>query len=207
MKLVFTGIQGCGKGTQARLLVEKHGFRLLEMGGEFRRVIASGSELGKKIQKLYDAGDQITAELGVAVMEDAVQNIIDNHNDENVIFDAFVRNDWNLEIFNRLLPDYQVVLFRLSEEKSKQRLLGRMFNPKTGETFMTGMTIDPKTGDDLIQRADDNEDGILKRIDLYNDVTLPIVRIQRQEGRVLEVNADQAVEEVFAELESILELN
>jgi len=82
-----------------------------------------------------------------------------------------------------------------------------MFNPKTGETFMTGMTIDPKTWDDLIQRADDNEDGILKRIDLYNDVTLPIVRIQRQEWRVLEVNADQAVEEVFAELESILELN
>ena len=207
MKLVFTGIQGCGKGTQARLLVEKHGFRLLEMWGEFRRVIASGSELGKKIQKLYDAWDQITAELWVAVMEDAVQNIIDNHNDENVIFDAFVRNDWNLEIFNRLLPDYQVVLFRLSEEKSKQRLLGRMFNPKTGETFMTGMTMDPKTWDDLIQRADDNEDGILKRIDLYNDVTLPIVRIQRQEWRVLEVNADQAVEEVFAELESILELN
>lgn len=206
MKLVFTGIQGCGKGTQARLLVEKHGFKLLEMGWEFRRVIASGSDLWKQIQELYDRGDQITAELWVAVMEDAIQNIIDNHNDENVIFDAFIRNEWNIEIFNRLLPDYEVILFTLSEEKSKQRLLGRMFNPKTGETFMTGVTHDPKTGDELIQRADDNEEGILKRIDLYNDVTLPVVRVQRQEWRVLEVNADQSVDDVFAELEEKLEL-
>ena len=207
MKLVFTGIQGCGKGTQARLLVEKHGFKLLEMGGEFRRVIASGSKLWKQIQELYDRWDQITAELWVAVMEDAVQNIIDNHNDENIIFDAFIRNDWNIEIFNRLIPDYQVILFQLSEEKSKQRLLGRMFNPKTGETFMTGTMVDPKTWDELIRRADDNEQWILKRIDLYNDVTLPVVRMQRQEWRVIEINADQPITDVFAELESKLGLS
>jgi len=206
MKLVFTGIQGCGKWTQARLLVEKYGFKLLEMGGEFRRVIASGSELWKQIQELYDRWDQINAELWVAVMEDAIQNIIDNHSDENVIFDAFIRNEWNIEIFNRLLPDYKVVLFELSEEKSKQRLLGRMFNPTTGETFMTGTTHDPKTWEELIQRADDNEEWILKRIDLYKDVTLPIVEIQKQEWRVIEVNADQAIDDVFTELEEKLEL-
>lgn len=200
MKLVFTGIQGCGKGTQARLLVENYGFKLLEMWGEFRRVIASGSELGKKIQEQYDRGDQISPDLGVAVMEDAVKNVIENHKEENVIFDAFIRNDWNKEIFDRLLPDYEVLLFQLSEEKAKQRLLGRMFNPKTGETFMSGTTVDPKTWEELIQRADDNEEGILKRIDLYNEVTLPIVRQQRKEGKVLEVNADQSVEKVFEDL-------
>ncbi len=206
MKLVFTGIQWCGKGTQARLLVEKYGFKLLEMWGEFRRVIASWSDLWKKIQELYDKGDQITAELWVAVMEDAIQNIIDNHNDEDIIFDAFIRNDWNIEIFNRLLPEYQVVLFQLSEEKSKQRLLGRMFNPKTWETFMAGTDTDPKTGDKLIQRADDNEEWILKRIELYNTITLPIVEKQKKEGRVIEINADQSVEDVFRDLESKLGL-
>ncbi len=139
-------------------------------------------------------------------MEDAVENVIKNHNDENVIFDAFVRNDWNKEIFDRLLPDYKVVLFQLSEEKSKQRLLGRMFNPATGETFMTGTTHDPETGDELITRADDNEEGILKRIKLYKDVTLPIVEQQIKEGRIIEVNADQSIDEVFAELVEKLEL-
>jgi len=200
MKIVFTWIQGCGKWTQARLLVENYGFKLLEMGGEFRRVIASKSELGLKIQEQYDRGDQITPDLGVAVMEDAVENIIENHNDENVIFDAFVRNDWNKEIFDRLLPEYQVVLFELSEEKSKQRLLGRMFNPKTGETFMTGVTHDPETGDELITRADDNEEGILKRIQLYKDVTLPIVKEQIKENKIITVNADQGIDEVSISL-------
>ena len=170
------------------------------MWGEFRRVIASKSELGLKIQEQYDRGDQISPDLGVAVMEDAVENIIKNHSDEDVIFDAFVRNDWNKEIFDRILPDYQVVLFQLSEEKSKQRLLGRMFNPKTGETFMTGTSVDPKTGDELITRADDNEEGILKRIQLYKDVTLPIVEQQVKEGKIIEVNADQSIDKVFAEL-------
>lgn len=206
MKLVFTGIQWCGKGTQARLLVEKHGFILLEMGGEFRRVIASGSELGKKIQEQYDRGDQISPDLGVAVMEDAVQNVVENYGNKNVIFDAFIRNDWNKEIFDRLLPDYKVILFQLSEEKTKKRLLGRMFNPISGETFMSGTTHDPKTGEKLIQRADDNEAGILKRIDLYREVTLPVVELQKQEGKVIEINADQSVSAVFEELERKLNL-
>jgi adenylate kinase len=139
-------------------------------------------------------------------MEDAIQNILQNYSNQRVIFDAFIRNDWNKDIFDRLMPEYQVVLFQLSEEKAKQRLLGRMFNPKTGETFPAGTTIDPKTGDKLIQRADDNEAGILKRIDLYREVTLPIVQEQIQEGRVIEVNADQSVEAVFAELEMKLNL-
>ena len=200
MKIVFSWIQGCGKWTQARLLVENYWFKLLEMWGEFRRVIASKSELGLKIQEQYDRWDQISPDLGVAVMEDAVQNVIENHSGENVIFDAFVRNDWNKEIFDRMLPDYKVVLFQLSEEKSKQRLLGRMFNPKTGETFMTGTTHDPETGDELITRADDNEEGILKRIELYRDVTLPIIQQQMKEGKVIEIDADQSIDKVFAEL-------
>lgn len=64
-------------------------------------------------------------------MEDAIQNTIDNYKDEHIIFDGFIRNDWNKEIFDRLLPDYKVVLFELSEKNARERLLGRMFNPIT----------------------------------------------------------------------------
>jgi adenylate kinase len=206
MKLVLTGIQWCGKGTQARLLVEKYGFVLLEMGWEFRRVIASGGELGKKIQEQYDRGDQISPDLWVAVMKDAVKNVVENYGEKSIIFDAFIRNDWNKHIFDEFLPDYQVVLFQLSEEKAKKRLLGRMFNPISGETFMSEVTHDPKTGEKLIQRADDNEAGILKRIDLYREVTLPIVELQRKEGKVIEIDADQSVDAVFKELETKLNL-
>ena len=56
MKLVFTGIQGCGKGTQAKLLKEKYGFEIVGMGDEFRKVVSSGSELGQKIKSIIDSG-------------------------------------------------------------------------------------------------------------------------------------------------------
>ena len=203
MKLVFTGIQGCGKGTQARLLEKKYGYRVLEMWAEFRKVVSSWSELWNTLKSIMESWDQVSGELWRKVMETAIQNC----DDENVVYDGFIRNDWNIEVFDSLLPEYQVVLFELSEEKSKQRLLGRMFNPKTGETFMTGMTRDPETWDELVQRADDNEEWILKRIDLYKKITLPIVEEQKKQWKIIEVNADQNVEDVFVELESKLELN
>ena len=207
MKLVFSGIQWCGKGTQARLLEEKYGVKILDMWGEFRRVVGSGSDLWNTLKEILEKWDQVNGELWKQVMEDAIEKVLENHRDEMVVFDGFIRNDWNVEIFNRLLPDYKVVLFELSEEKSKQRLLGRMFNKTTGETFVTGTTHDPETGEELIRRADDNEEGILKRIQLYKDLTLPVVEMQRKEWRIIEVNADQSIEDVFTELETKLWLS
>jgi adenylate kinase family enzyme len=111
-------------------------------------------------------------------MKQAIENFSSK---ENVIFDAFIRLPWNKEIFDSYLSDYKVVFFKLSEEKAKQRLLGRMYNPKTGETFPSGTLKDPKTGDTLEKRKDDHEEGILKRIEEYVTHTLPLVEKQREE--------------------------
>ena len=204
MKLVFTGIQWCGKGTQAKLLSEKYGFEMTGMWDEFRKVVASGSELWEEIKAIIDAGRLVGDDLGTQVMKTAIENA---QGVENMIFDAFIRLPWNKEVFDSYLSDYQVVFFDLSEEKAKQRLLGRMYNPKTDETFPTGTTHDPETWDELIRRKDDDEASILKRIEEYTTKTLPIVEIQRKEWRVIEVNADQSIEEVFAELEQKLWLS
>lgn len=125
-----------------------------------------------------DAGYLVSDELGAEVMRGAIENFRDN---ENVIFDAFIRLPWNKEVFDSYLSDYKVVFFNLSEEKAKNRLLGRMYNPNTGETFPTGTTHDPETGDELIKRKDDNEASILKRIEEYINQTLPIVEVQKEE--------------------------
>lgn len=202
MKLVFTGIQGCGKWTQARILVENHGYTLVEMGQEFRNLVASGTELWNTIKAILDAGEQVNAELGKQIME----TVIEQQTADKIIFDGFIRNDWNKEIFDRVLPDYTAIFFNLSEEKAKQRLLGRMFNQTTGETFPYGTTHDPKTGEELIQRKDDNEESILKRIEEYTTKTLPIIEIQKQEGKVIEIDADQAIDKVASDLAAKLGL-
>jgi adenylate kinase len=203
MKLVTTGIQGCGKGTQARLLVENHGFTLIEMGGEFRKIISSGSELGLKLKSIMDTGAQVPGKLWIAVMEEAIKS----NTWENIIFDAFVRNDWNKEIFDRLLPEYKVIFFELAIEKAKDRLLGRMYDKSTGETFQGWITHNPKTWEELVKRDDDkDESAILKRISEFEEKTLPIVELQRAENRVTNVNADQSIENVAKELKEKLGL-
>lgn len=198
MKLVFTWIQGCWKWTQARLLVEKYGFTLLEMWWEFRKIISSWTSLWKELKEIMDAWFQVPWELWIKVMETAIEN---NLNSENIVYDAFVRNTWNKEIFDRLLPEYKVIFFELPIDKAKNRLLGRMYDEKTWETFPTWTIVNPISWDKLVKRNDDkDENAILKRIEEFENKTLPIVELQKKENRVITINADQNIESVFKEL-------
>jgi len=96
-----------------------------------------------------------------------------------VIYDGFIRNQGNKDTFEQVAPDYIVIFFQLSKEKAMQRLLGRMYDPLTGETFTSGTTHNPQTGTELIKRQDDNEASIMTRINAFVDKTLPIVEIQK----------------------------
>ncbi|MCD5385279.1 nucleoside monophosphate kinase [Candidatus Gracilibacteria bacterium] len=203
MKLVFIGIQGSGKGTQARLLEDKYGFKLFESGTALRNIAAENSDLGKKVKSIIDAGDHVSPEIVENIMIDILEN---KSNGKNIIFDGFVRNIGNKQSADKVLKDYKVVLFKLSEEKARERLLGRIYNPKTGETFKSGTFTDPETGDKLEKRADDNEEAIIKRIKLYVDKALPLIEEYKEKGNLIIINADQSVEHVFNELVTKLNL-
>ncbi|ATU05051.1 hypothetical protein BKN14_01180 [Candidatus Gracilibacteria bacterium HOT-871] len=203
MKLAFVGIQGCGKGTQGRILAEKYGFKVLELGTEFRNIIKSGSELGEKIKELVNNGMQVTEDLGREVME----KILTENTDENIIYDGFIRNKWNLEVFNNFVEDYKVVLFEIDLNKAKNRLYSRMYDLETGETFPGDMQVNPKNGNKLVKRDDDKDlEAIKKRFSEYIEKTLPVVEAQQKQGIVYEINADQEIEKVTEELERKLGL-
>lgn len=197
MKIVFTWIQGCGKWTQARILEEKYWFTLLEMWAEFRKVVSSWTQLWNKLKKIIDSWAQVDAELGWKIME----HVILSNKSDKIIFDGFIRNDWNKDIFDKILPDYKVIFFELSVEKAKDRLLWRMFDKTTWETFPSNIIHNPKTWEKLIKREDDkDEKAILKRISEYETKTLPIVQIQEKEWKIIKINADQSIENVHNEL-------
>jgi len=196
MKLVFTWIQWCGKWTQARLLVEKYGFTLLEMWQALREISKEDSELWRLVKETQEAWILVSPEIVCEIMKETIAK----QTNENLILDWFVRNPWNKECIESIIPDYKVVFFNLSKEKAIDRLLGRMYNPKTGETFPSNIKIDPITWDELIKRKDDNEESILKRIDEYMNSTLPTANIQKEEWKVIEINADQSITEVWKEM-------
>jgi adenylate kinase len=202
MKLVFTGIQGCGKGTQARILVENHGYTLLEMGGCLRDIASSGTDLGNKVKQTIESGALVTPEIVGEIMRETLEK----QTNDKLILDGFIRNEGNKKSLEEITTDYKVVFFNLSKEKAIERLLGRMYNPTTGETFPHGTTHDPETGEELVKRKDDNEASILKRIDEFMNNTLPTAQAQMKEGNVIEINADQSVEAVASELKEKLGL-
>ena len=201
MKIVFTGIQWCGKWTQARILAEKYGFKILELWTEFRNIVKSGTELWNKIKAVIEQGHQVPEDLWKELM----QSVILENTDENIIYDWFIRNKWNLELFNSLVKDYKVVLFELDLNKAKKRLYWRVYDPETWETFPGDISFNPKTWNKLIKREDDkNIDSVKRRFNEFVEKTLPTIEIQQKQWIVYEVNADQEISEVTKELEEKL---
>lgn len=202
MKLVFTWIQGCGKWTQARLLTEKHWFTLLEMWQELRKIADSWSELWNKVKRVIESWALVTPDIVWEIM----QETLDKQTNERLILDWFVRNEWNKESLDNITTDYKVVLFELSKEKAIERLLWRMYDSQTWETFPNWTLINPNNWNELIKRVDDNEESILKRIDEFMNNTLPTALKQELDNpeKVIRVNADQSVENVEKELQNKL---
>lgn len=198
MKLAFVWIQWCGKWTQGRILAEKYWFKVLELWTEFRNIIKSWSELGEKIKELVNNWMQVTEELWREVME----KILTENTDENIIYDGFIRNKWNLEVFNNFVEDYKVVLFEIDLNKAKNRLYSRMYDLETWETFPWDIQVNPKNWNKLVKRDDDKDlEAIKKRFSEYIEKTLPVVEAQQKQGIVYEINADQEIEKVTEELE------
>ena len=198
MKLAFVWIQWCGKWTQGRILAERYWFKVLELWTEFRNIIKSGSELWEKIKELVNNWMQVTEELWREVME----KILTENTDENIIYDGFIRNKWNLEVFNNFVEDYKVVLFEIDLNKAKNRLYSRMYDLETWETFPWDMQVNPKNWNKLVKRDDDKDlEAIKKRFSEYIEKTLPVVEAQQKQGIVYEINADQEIEKVTEELE------
>ena len=198
MKLAFVWIQWCGKWTQGRILAERYWFKVLELWTEFRNIIKSWSELGEKIKELVNNWMQVTEELWREVME----KILTENTDENIIYDGFVRNKWNLEVFNNFVEDYKVVLFEIDLNKAKNRLYSRMYDLETWETFPWDMQVNPKNWNKLVKRDDDKDlEAIKTRFSEYIEKTLPVVEAQQKQGIVYEINADQEIEKVTEELE------
>ena len=173
MRIVLLGPPGAGKGTQAVKLAEKLGIPQISTGDLFRHNISAGTELGIEAKKYLDAGDLVPATLTNALVDDRLD---DADAADGFILDGFPRSVEQAEALHDMLERRNlkldaVVEFRVPEDELVERLKGR-------------------------GRADDTEDVIRNRFNVYRDETAPLLDYYR--GELKTVDAVGSFDEVFA---------
>jgi len=188
---VFLGPPGSGKGTQAKLLAEKLLIPHISLGDILREEVRLGTEIGKKVKALIEAGklapDELTIEL-------AKRRISKQDCQRGFIFDGFPRSQAQAEALDRMLKEKgwelsKVVYFKLSEEEVVNRLSARRSCKLCGAVYHL-VNNPPKVpgkcdlcGGELYLRHDDEPEVIRTRFEVYEKETLPLVRrYQREAG-------------------------
>ncbi len=201
---MLVGIQGSGKGTQARKILEKYpNFVLLEMGGELRRFIQTDNPLAQEAKKLMDVGLKAPTTAIIAMAEAFLMK----NTGKNILMDGVIRSKDQDEAIGHLFGKFDVLYLNLDEETAVKRLCGRRIDPVTQETFPASFTgeVNPKTGNTLVTRTDDTEEAIRKRIAWSIGDTLPLIEVWKKHGHaVYNIDASQSEEEIFREIEKVV---
>jgi adenylate kinase len=208
MRFVFIGLPGAGKGTQARLLSERLGIPQISTGDILRASVAAGTELGLEAKHYMDAGDLVPDEVVIGLVK---TRLAEPDAEKGFILDGFPRTtaqaealDAELESLGKAIEsaiaitvDPEVIVARLTSRRVC-RACGAITSASAGDTC-------PKCGGELYQRDDDNEATVRNRLGVYERSTAPLIDYYRAKGLLHEIDGDRPVDDVFAEVQAVLE--
>lgn len=183
MKLILLGAPGAGKGTQAQFICEHFGIPQVSTGDMLRAAVKAGTPLGMAAKKVMDAGGLVSDEIIIGLVNDRLQQ---PDCGEGYLFDGFPRTLPQAEAMKAagVALDY-VLEIDVADEEIIERMSGRRVHPASGRTYHLRFNPprvagrDDATGDELIQRADDQEETVRKRLQIYHSQTKPLLEYYR----------------------------
>lgn len=179
MRVILLGAPGAGKGTQAKFIMEQFGIPQISTGDMLRAAVKAGSPLGLKVQDIMSSGGLVSDDIIIALVK---ERIAEPDCASGFLFDGFPRTIPQAEAMVAAQVDIDyVVEIDVADEEIVARLSGRRVHEASGRVYHTIYNPpkipgkDDETGDDLVQRPDDQEETVRKRLALYHDQTKPLV--------------------------------
>ena len=208
MNIILIGAQGSGKGTQAETLSQLLGIRHVASGDLFRKAIGEKNELGNKVKGYLERGELVPDDVTVAMI---LRRIKEPDCEPGVLLDGFPRTIAQAEALDNGLQSTGqridvVVYLQVPREELLKRLSGRficranqhVFNVNSNPPKVPGVCdID---GSELYQRPDDKGEAVQKRLDTFFNETIHLLDYYGKQQKVIEVNGNQGIEQVQADL-------
>ncbi len=179
MKLILLGPPGAGKGTQAKAICEKYGIPQISTGDMLRSAVRAETTLGIEAKKVMDAGELVSDNLILQLVRDRISK---DDCASGYLLDGFPRTIAQAEGMKKLGIDVDfVVELQVADEEIIERMSGRCIHPASGRVYHVKFNppktenLDDETGESLIQRDDDTEQTVRKRLQVYHKQTAQLI--------------------------------
>ena len=187
MRLILLGGPGAGKGTQAAFITQRYGIPQISTGDMLRAAVKAGTPLGKAAKEVMDRGDLVSDDIIIGLVK---ERILGDDCRKGFLFDGFPRTIPQAEAMKKAgVPIEHVVEVAVDDAMIIDRMSGRRVHLPSGRTYHLRFNPpkvagkDDVTGEDLIQREDDKEETVRKRLDVYHKQTEPLVGYYREWAR------------------------
>jgi len=212
MNIILLGPPGAGKGTQAKMLVERYGIPQISTGDILRAAVKEGTRMGKEAKSYMDKGELVPDKVVIGIVEERIQQ---PDCDKGYMLDGFPRTVPQAEALDRMLNNLSsqidhVVSIEVDNKELVKRLTGRRTCRDCGAGFH--IMFDPpkqegvcdKCGGELYQRDDDNVATVTSRLEVYEAQTLPLIDYYQAQDKVRSIDGVGEIKGIFGRITQVL---